>query len=170
MTPGGLPARLAALDACATAATNGASRRNPAARRIVAVLAERLAAVEVGLMGLLLVGGRPRSVARMLLAVGLVYGASEALGRLWPRDRPFERCEAIEALVEHTSGRSFPSRHVASGLAMAAIGQRAHPGVGRLMTLVAALLGTMRVAAGLHYPSDVVGGAILGIVVGRSLR
>jgi membrane-associated phospholipid phosphatase len=54
-------------------------------------------------------------------------------------------------------------------LAMAAIGGREHPGLGRTMTIVAWLLGASRVAAGLHYPSDVLAGALLGRVAGYLL-
>jgi membrane-associated phospholipid phosphatase len=106
----------------------------------------------------------------MLAAVGLVYVASDVLGTVWQRERPFGEIEDVEALVRHTSQRSFPSRHVASGLAMAAIGGRAHPLLGMTMSTVAWLLGVSRVATGLHYPSDVLAGALLGSAIGRLLR
>jgi membrane-associated phospholipid phosphatase len=72
--------------------------------------------------------------------------------------------------VAHTAERSFPSRHVASGLAMAAIGRDAHPKLGAAMAAVAWLLGLSRVAAGLHYPSDVLAGAALGRALGYLLQ
>ena len=72
--------------------------------------------------------------------------------------------------MAHSAGRSFPSRHVASGLAMAWVAGRAHRRLGLAMAGVAWLLGLSRVAAGLHYPSDVLSGALLGSVVGRLLR
>ena len=53
---------------------------------------------------------------------------------------------------------------------MAAIGRRAHPHLGLAMTSVAWLLGLSRVATGLHYPSDVLAGALLGSIIGRLLR
>ncbi|HEV7664372.1 MAG TPA: phosphatase PAP2 family protein, partial [Chloroflexota bacterium] len=128
-------------------------------------------AVEVGLMLLVLVrGGRLGPVARMLAAVGLIYGLSDLLGRVAPRQRPFVSLADVEALVAHSTERSFPSRHVASGLAMGSIARGGQPGLGVLMTLVAGLLGAARVAAGLHYPSDVLAGLTLGALVGRLLR
>jgi membrane-associated phospholipid phosphatase len=122
------------------------------------------------LMGVLALGGRRNSAVRMLGAVGVVYLVSEALGAVWQRPRPFARLGEVEALAAHTGRRSFPSRHVASGLAMAVIGQRAHPHLGLAMAGVAWLLGVSRVAAGLHYPSDIAAGAVLGLAVGRRLR
>jgi membrane-associated phospholipid phosphatase len=53
---------------------------------------------------------------------------------------------------------------------MAAIGGRAHPRIGLLMTAVAWLLGWTRVAAGLHYPSDVLAGIVLGRCIGALLQ
>jgi membrane-associated phospholipid phosphatase len=135
----------------------------------VALVAERFAAVEVLLMLALAARGKRESAARMLVGVGLVYVACEVLGKVWPRDRPFEESARIESLVAHEPGRSFPSRHVASGLAMAAIGGREHPQLGQTMALVAWLLGVSRVAAGLHYPSVVLAGALLGRFAGYVL-
>jgi undecaprenyl-diphosphatase len=161
---------LASADDAAVRALNQRLRRSPAAARWTGVLASRLASVEVGLMLLLAVSGGRRSAVRMLVAVGTVYAVSELLGRLWPRGRPFERLADVEPLAEHSVGRSFPSRHVASGLAMAMIGGREHAPLGWLMAGVAALLGASRVGAGLHYPSDVAAGAALGRLIGGALK
>jgi undecaprenyl-diphosphatase len=70
----------------------------------------------------------------------------------------------------HGPQRSFPSRHVASALAMASIGGRSNRRIGAAMTCLAWLLAISRVAAGLHFPSDILAGAVLGKVVGRLLR
>jgi undecaprenyl-diphosphatase len=161
---------LSVADDAVVRALNQYLRRWPGAARWTGLLAARLATVEVGLMLLLAVGGGRRSALRMLAAVGTVYVASEALGSLWPRARPFERLTRVEPLAEHASGRSFPSRHVASGLAMAMVGGREHARLGLVMAAVAALLGVSRVGAGLHYPSDVGAGVVLGGLVGRLMK
>jgi undecaprenyl-diphosphatase len=145
-------------------------RRWPATRLLVGQSARQLAGVEVLLMLLLAVNGRRGSALRMLVAVGLVYVASEGLGRAWARQRPFARLAEVESLAPHSADRSFPSRHIASGLAMAAIGGAEHRRLGLLMSAVAWWLGASRVAAGVHYPSDVAAGAVLGCLVGRYLR
>jgi undecaprenyl-diphosphatase len=157
------------LDAGLVIWLNRSVRRSAGLETLVGVVSEQLAGVEVGLMVLLAISGRPRSAARMLLAVTAVYGATECIGWLGPRRRPFERLTDIQALRGHRPGRSFPSRHVASGLAMAAIGSREHRRLGRLMAAVAWVLGLSRVAAGMHYPSDVLAGAALGRLVAACL-
>jgi len=149
---------------------NALVRRSAGVRALAVGSATGLSGVEVVLMGALFFAGRRASAGRMLAAVTLVYTASEALGSLWRRERPFSELCDVEGLVPHSAQRSFPSRHVASGLAMATIGRRAHPLLGLAMSSVAWLLGLSRIAAGLHYPSDVLAGALLGVAVGRVLN
>jgi membrane-associated phospholipid phosphatase len=158
------------LDATLARQLNACVRRWTALRTLTRLAGRHLAVVEVALMLALAAGGRHRSALRMLAAVGMAYVACDLIGWLWPRVRPFSADLGIEVLVEHDAERSFPSRHVASGLAMAIIGGADHPRLGRAMASVAAALGTTRVAAGLHYPSDVIGGAVLGAAIGYVLR
>ena len=162
-------AALSGLDAAAVRRSNRLVRASQPARTTVAALARWLSWLEVGLMVLLALGGRRGTAVRMLVAVAVVYVASEVLGAAWPRERPFSAMPGVDPLVQHAAGRSFPSRHIASGLAMAAIGGRAHPRLGRGMSAVAWLLGASRVAAGLHYPSDVLGGALLGRLISAGI-
>ena len=166
----GVVGRLETADAALAAQLNAMVRGSGLGRALAVGSATWLAGVEVLLMGALALAGRRRSALRMLAAVGLVFIVSEVLGSLWARKRPFAQLADVEPLVTHTAQRSFPSRHVASGLAMAAIGRSAHPQLGLAMTSVAWLLGLSRVATGLHYPSDVLAGALLGSIIGRLLR
>jgi undecaprenyl-diphosphatase len=160
-----------AADDIAVARLNEVVRRSHVASALVRRLATGLAPVEVLLMAALAVADRrPAAAARMVGAVAQVYLASEALGTLRRRPRPFARLPSVKTLVPHVPQRSFPSRHVAAGLAMAMIARRAHPHLGLIMALVAAMLGVSRVAAGLHYPSDVLAGGVVGVAVGRWLR
>jgi len=165
-----LLALLLRLDETSVDRLNAATRRWPGARWAASVTAGWLATAEVVLMLALGVAGRRGAVVRMLLAVSAVYVGSEALGMSWRRERPFARHSTVQELIAHRPGRSFPSRHVASAVAMASIGRRAHPRLGGVMGWLGWLLGMSRVAAGLHYPSDVLAGAALGVLVGRLFR
>jgi undecaprenyl-diphosphatase len=162
--------RLAAIDAAAARSANLAAHRHPGARRLVGLAAAGLAGAEIGLMLLLGVSGRPRATGRMLLAVSSVYVTVELIGGVWRRPRPFVDLAHVEPVVSHDPERSFPSRHVASAVAMARVASRARPSVGRLMALLAGLLALGRVAAGLHYPSDALAGAALGFLLGGLFR
>ena len=111
-----------------------------------------------------------RAVRRCLLAVGALYGVCELIGSAAARARPFAADPGASALLAHAPGRSFPSRHVASATAMATIVAGTSPSVGRLMALLGLGMGVGRVRAGLHYPSDVLAGALLGRAIGARAR
>jgi membrane-associated phospholipid phosphatase len=162
--------QLLALDAVVARALNASIRRSRRGQQLASAAATGLAGAEIALMLGLAARGQLRLTLRMLIAVGAVYGACELIGVAWRRERPFAGIDEVDQLVGHRPGRSFPSRHVASGVAMATIGYRAHPRLGRTMALLAWLLGLSRVAAGLHYPSDVLAGVALGRVVGLRCR
>jgi undecaprenyl-diphosphatase len=162
--------RLQALDHSVVRVLNAGVMRWPVCHLVVALAARWLAVVEVALMVLLGLSGRRGATLRVLLSVGAVYVAVAAIGLRWQRHRPFARFEAIREFVAHDPHRSFPSRHVASAFAMATVATPVHARIGRLMGCLACALAASRVVAGLHYPSDVVAGALLGVVVGRLFR
>ncbi len=121
-------------------------------------------------MGVLALRGHRRTALRMLYAVCIIYLTSEAVGLVLARQRPFAHVSDVQELLSHHPARSFPSRHVASAVAMALLARDSDRRVARAMASVAALLGVSRIAAGLHYPSDVVAGAVLGLTIARYVR
>ena len=59
---------------------------------------------------------------------------------------------------------SFPSGHAASSFAAAPTISRLWPGGRAVVWVLAILVSVSRIYVGVHYPLDVIGGAILGIV------
>ena len=105
-------------------------------------------------------GGRE---AVLMLALGAVnLGVYYALKRSTRRQRPFERCDDIHACLKVPDAFSFPSGHTLHAFAFAMLLAAFHPPLAPLLWGFAVLVGLSRVVLGLHFPSDVVSGALLG--------
>jgi undecaprenyl-diphosphatase len=64
---------------------------------------------------------------------------------------------------------SFPSGHAASGFAFASAIGRDQPGLGLALRFLAAAVAYSRVHTGVHYPGDVVVGALIGASTGQAV-
>lgn len=90
----------------------------------------------------------------------------DILKYLIARPRPCGELQNVRLLVPCLASFSFPSGHASTSFAMASI-------IGYLFRrgaipafIIAALVAYSRIYVGVHYPSDVLGGAYLGIVTG----
>lgn len=81
------------------------------------------------------------------------------------RDRPFISNPDIIPLVNETS-YSFPSGHAASSFVAATFLSLHYPKYRIPLFVLAFLIAVSRVYVGVHYPTDVIAGACLGIAVG----
>lgn len=105
----------------------------------------------------------------LLGAVVATSGTVSALKALVGRVRP---CDALgwctPILVASPGGGSFPSGHAAGSFAFAAFVTMRSPRWAPLALAYAALVAWSRCVLGVHYPSDVVGGAFLGAAIGAA--
>jgi undecaprenyl-diphosphatase len=107
------------------------------------------------------IGGR-RAVVGAGLSAGLALAIAQVIGHLWDRPRPYEAHASAHLLLSASPDPSFPSDHAIAAFAIATAIILRHRKAGILAMVMAVVLCVARVAAGTHYPSDVLGGALLG--------
>lgn len=103
-----------------------------------------------------------------LIAHGIAAAVSNGLKHLMGRPRPkFVHSGEWQFSPSWTSGLdSFPSGHTTASFAVATVLAKRFPAVGPLCFGVAAFVALSRVLRGSHFPTDVFGGAVFGIVSG----
>lgn len=80
--------------------------------------------------------------------------------------RPYEGGGLVPLLSRDGQGRSFPSRHAFSAFTIASCWWYVSPPASAMLLVAGVLLGLIRVGGGVHYPRDVVVGALCGIAIG----
>jgi undecaprenyl-diphosphatase len=112
---------------------------------------------------------RPWFFVVVLVADVVADLISLALRQLIDRPRPFLVHPLPRPLVHPPSTGSFPSGHSATAFACATVIAWAAPRLAVPIFVLAALVAWSRVYVGVHYPLDVIGGAILGVAVATAL-
>jgi membrane-associated phospholipid phosphatase len=117
-------------------------------------------------------GRRPLSrleaTAISVCAIGSALGGSTAIAHTVSRQRPCD--QGFRSLTPCPEGGSFPSDQAAASFAAAEILGWFAPAARQWMLGTAATLAVARVAAGVHYPTDVIAGGIIGGAIGRGSR
>lgn len=136
------------------------------------ILATRLGDGWLWLAGgaLLAASGEHRSLVAAALAVSATNVVQVVVKQGVRRPRPHLETPHLPFRVHAPDRFSFPSGHSMNAFAFAAVISPDHallaPGLG----LVAASVGASRVVLGLHYPTDVMAGAVLGSLIGLAAR
>ena len=121
----------------------------------------------------------PRGEVRSTLRRGAVAGGASAavalalaqvISRLVDRPRPFvEDPHGVHLFVRHAPDPGFPSDHVTAGFAIAVALLLCHRRWGMAALAMATLVAIGRVGMAVHFPSDVLAGAVLGSATALAL-
>ncbi|MFE9426911.1 phosphatase PAP2 family protein [Kitasatospora sp. NPDC006697] len=118
--------------------------------------------------------GRPRRAAvQGVASLALASFTANLVGKqLVSRPRPLRPADAPfpGRHVPMPGSASFPSGHTAAAVAFASAVGGELPSTALPLSLLATAVGCSRVHTGVHYPGDVLAGALLGIAAAATVR
>lgn len=101
-------------------------------------------------------------VALMLMAISVNLILKPMVGRI----RPFD-IYPMSLLIKAPLDYSFPSGHTAGAFAVAYVLGKHYPKIKVLAYFVACLIGFSRMVLFVHYPTDVLGGILVGLACAK---
>lgn len=95
----------------------------------------------------------------------LAFAMTSGIATIVDRVRPYLAVSGVQAIVPpNMQAGSFPSSHTAISFAIAASIFSVHQGWGIVAFAIAFAVAFGRMAAGMHYPTDVLGGIAVGLL------
>ena len=104
-----------------------------------------------------------RGAALAGIAALLALGLGQLGNLIFPRSRPFV-VTAATMLVPHAPDSSFPSDHAILAFAVTVVLATVNRTLSAWLAAFGALVLVSRVFVGAHYPTDVIGGAAVGVL------
>lgn len=110
--------------------------------------------------------GKLAVIGVILLIVVTDQTGYRVLKEYFERPRPCNVLTDVLTPLGCTGSYSFPSNHALNNFAAAMFFYRLFPKLKWILFIGATLISISRVYLGLHYPSDILGGAIIGLAFG----
>jgi len=104
----------------------------------------------------------PMVVGGLVSAVFARFGVTEIIRFFYHRARPFME-NNVNLLLNHENSYSFPSGHTAFFFALSTVIYYYNKKAGIIFFIASFLISISRIYCGVHWPSDILGGIIVGV-------
>lgn len=120
-----------------------------------------------GLIVLWVIDGKIKkeTVVHAIFACLVAYAITELIKTFIPMARPFQGVGVSPLTLTIPDDGTFPSSHSAVAFALAVTIIKHDKKVGVLYLIMAGLVGVARILAHVHYPLDIMVGALIGTVI-----
>lgn len=105
-------------------------------------------------------------IVRVVLVCGISFVLVSLIRKFYNEDRPYTTYDFEPVVKKDKTGESMPSRHVFSGFVIAMAFLYVNPLWSVLIFICSVVMCFGRVIAGVHFPRDVIVGAVFGIMCG----
>lgn len=109
---------------------------------------------------------RDKEIIRIILVTGISFSLVSIVRRFMNAQRPYTRYEFMPLVKKEKKGDSMPSRHVFSAFVIGMAFLYRNIPLGIAMLIVGIFMAVVRVIVGVHFPKDVIAGAVIGILSG----
>jgi undecaprenyl-diphosphatase len=112
-------------------------------------------------------GGRTGRISALLILPLIAFSdqfADNVLKPLFQRPRPCHDVPGVHLLINCSEAFAFPSNHAVNNFAAATLFSHFYPGMRTFLYTGAFIVALSRVMCGVHYPFDILAGAIIGMI------
>lgn len=111
-----------------------------------------------------LIAANSNKLLKCVLVPALTFLSATVIRKLLDFPRPYEKYDIKPLIRKNTKGKSFPSRHTVCITIISAAWTYVYPTAGIFMWAVSAVIMIIRPLSGVHFPADVIAGAVFSAV------
>lgn len=109
---------------------------------------------------------RYEELVRIVLVTGISFVLVSVIRHFINAERPYIKYGFKPLINKEKQGDSMPSRHVFSAFVIGMAYLYINTALGIVVLIMGATIGVMRVLVGVHFPRDVIAGAVIGVLSG----
>jgi len=106
-----------------------------------------------------------KGIVILAIPLGIAIVVSESISAIYVRQRPFVADSQVHLLVPHSADGGMPSHHIVFMAALVATVYYYDRKTATFFAVLTLITGMARVVAGIHYPTDILVGAVIGAVI-----